>query len=449
MRTRRSKVCTFQRSSKYKADIFRYLAAEQKFSNIQVFDQRAEVGGVWNYSPISLEDKHFTVPRTRPTKLPDTAIWMRNTAEAQFVSPVYELLETNIPHTLMNYSDQAFPQGSSLFPKHEAVKQYLEAYAEDIRHMLSLQIQVSNVSRARRGWNITLLDLTSQTKRVETFDAVLVASGHYNDPFIPDIKGLADFAETYPESVSHSKFYRRPDQYAGKKVVVVGNSASGLDLSTQISTVSQVPVLVSEKTAPVTPVVDRTWVKMVPEISEFLTHKRAIRFSNGHVEENIDAVVFCTGYFYSFPFLASLKPSIVTDGAFARHLNEHILYNDDPTLAFLGIPQRVVPFPISEAQAAWVARIWSGRLLPPTHSEMTAWETQRFKEKGEGKAIHNLAFPKDVAYTNMLHERSLSAKKVSTLPSKGVGKIPPYWGADKAWVRGEIPVDQDCISCSG
>ncbi|KAH9886366.1 putative flavin dependent monooxygenase [Xylariomycetidae sp. FL2044] len=426
----------------------KYLLAEKKFSKIQVFEQRASVGGVWNYTSLNVVDKGFTVPRTSPTKLPDTAIWTDDASDVQFVSPVYDFLETNIPHTLMNYSDFSFPKGSSLFPKHAVVKQYLEDYtrASQLGPLLSLQTQVQRIRKVQSGshmcWEVTVLDLKTEETRSTEFDAVIVASGHYNDPFIPDIKGLAEFERKHPGCVSHSKFYRQPYQYEGKKVIIVGNSASGIDLSAQIATVCRKPIIVSEKTVPKVnpPAEDRTWAKMVPEIAEFLPEDRAVRFRDGSVEEDVDAVVFCTGYFYAFPFLESLSPPVITDGSYARRLYEHVLYIDDPTLAFLGIPQRVVPLPISEAQAGFVARAWADRLPLPARAEMEEWEARMLKEKGEGKSLHNLAFPKDVEYINRLHDTSILAKKRQGLDNDGVGKIPPYWGADKAWVRERFPL---------
>lgn len=178
---------------------------------------------------------------------------------------------------------------------------------------------------------------------------------------------------------------------------------------------------------------------MVPEIAEFVPADRAVRFSDGSVEANIDAVVFCTGYFYSFPFLDSTRYPLSPDGIWVRKLYEHILYIEDPTLAFLGIPQRIVPFPVAEAQAAFVARAWADRLALPCREEMLEWERCTIEQKGEGKFLHNLAFPRDVEYINRLYKASMSAKKVDDLENGGSGKIPPHWGADKAWVRERFP----------
>ncbi|OLN81969.1 Thiol-specific monooxygenase 6 [Colletotrichum chlorophyti] len=423
----------------------KYFLAEKKFSKVQVFEQRDTVGGVWTYTPLNVIDSDFSIPRTRPTKNPDTAIAVEGHDAKQFVSPVYDFLETNIPHTLMNYSDMKFPSKASLFPPHQVVKKYLEDYAEELKPIISLSTQVLSVKKAVKGtqvcWDVETRDLRKDKTSKAQFDAVLVASGHYNDPFIPDIPGLADFDKAHPGTISHSKFYRNPSQYENKKVIVVGNSASGIDLSAQISTVCKLPIIVSEKTVPKTPSEDRSsWARMVPEISEFIPEGRKVRFANGEVESDIDGIVFCTGYFYSFPFLRDLSPPVITDGAYAQNLYEHLLYIDDPTLAFAGIPQRIVPFPVSEGQAAYVARAWADRLRLPSRAEMKEWETRMLKEKGESKMLHNLAFPKDLEYINMLHTKSLEADKRPGLENDGVGKIPPFWDDEKRWTRERFPL---------
>lgn len=166
-----------------------------------------------------------------------------------------------------------------------------------------------------------------------------------------------------------------------------------------------------------------------------------MRFANGNVEKDVDAVVFCTGYHYSFPFLRGLEPSIVVpDGSHAANLWEHILYTEDPTLAFLSVPQRIVPFPVSEAQSGVIARMWADRLPAPPRTEMENWVQRLREEKGDSKALHNLAFPKDMIYINRLHGLSMRARRVPRLENDGAGKQPPYWGAEKAWTRERFPM---------
>ena len=76
------------------------------------------------------------VPQLNPNEPAEKPTWISQAGgskEAVFVSPLYDRLETNIPKELMCFSDKAFPSESQLFPKHEAVRNYLEEYAEEIK----------------------------------------------------------------------------------------------------------------------------------------------------------------------------------------------------------------------------------------------------------------------------------------------------------------------------
>ena len=182
---------------------------------MQAFEQRVTPGGVWNYTSLAKED-NFHVPREHPSSHPDEAISVEDGKRFEFITPVYEQLETNIPHTLMNFTDEKFPAGTPLFPRHETVLQYLKGYAEDVKIYIQFQAQVLDVQRLAGAWEIEILDLrTDQVSRIE-FDAVVVASGHFNDPYVPSIPGLVEFDQAHPGALLHSKFYRRPDTYAGK-----------------------------------------------------------------------------------------------------------------------------------------------------------------------------------------------------------------------------------------
>jgi len=50
-------------------------------------------------------------------------------------------------------------------------------------------------------------NLKTEEVSVSLFDAVIVANGHYNDPYVPKILGIREWNAAYPGSISHSKFY--------------------------------------------------------------------------------------------------------------------------------------------------------------------------------------------------------------------------------------------------
>ena len=61
------------------------------------------------------------------------------------------------------------------------------------------------------------------------FDAVVVATGRFNAPNIPPIIGLSEWANQYPEQISHSREYRIPEPYTNKIVLIVGAAVSAIE----------------------------------------------------------------------------------------------------------------------------------------------------------------------------------------------------------------------------
>lgn len=374
------------------------------------------------------------------------------------MSPMYDRLETNIPKSMMQYSDKPFREESQLFPTRDEVEQYLEEYADDVRHLIRFQTQVVDVSfsdlDATQGkWAVKTKSLERQLESEAQYDAVVVASGHYNVPYVPDIRGIAQWNSEYPGIISHSKLYRRPDDFKNKKAIIVGNAASGVDIGAQIGTVCKLPLLVSQRSASYLSPGAEAYKTEVPEIIEFLSptsSSRAVRFADGRVEQDIDAIVFCTGYLYSFPFLGSLNLPIISDGTRVQHVYQHIFYNDHPTLAFVGLPQKIIPFIISEAQAAVISRFWSGRLELPCQEELYLWEDTIIAERGAGKGFHTLGFPLDADYLDELCDWALEAKaNPATAENNGKGKLPSRWGEKERWDRERFPAIKKAFAQRG
>lgn len=222
----------------------------------------------------------------------------------------------------------------------------------------------------------------------------------------------------------------------------MGNSASGIDVSVQIAAVSQHPLLVSERSESPAYLNDNPNIKLVPEITQFDITDRTVYFTNGDIEKNVDHVLFCTGYLYSFPFLSSslTPPAATADGSRPSNLFQHIFYYPRPTLTFIGLPQKIIPFPLSEAQASVIARVYSGRLQLPPVSEMEDWETDWIAKHGSGKRFNVLGYPLDADYLNSLHEWSLRATRRDGLSNDGRGKSAPYWDEKDRWVRKLTPM---------
>ncbi|PSN74508.1 flavin-containing monooxygenase [Corynespora cassiicola Philippines] len=439
----------------------KYLRAEKAFDNIVLFEQRARSGGIWNYTPEDRDEDLFTIPQTNPRGRNQDPVWRERVGTyvksatngthgtngvskaASFLSPVYEKLETNIPRGLMGFQDLDWPQDSQLFPKHQTVLEYIETYGKEVEDLVQYETQVIDVQAVDEEhngkWTVKTRNLRSNSERTDTFDAVIVANGHFIVPYIPDIEAIREWNAKYPGLISHSKYYRRPEEFEGKKVVVVGNSASGVDISTQIAAFSQHPILWSSQSSSMFKPGSDTRKRELPPIAKFLPEKRGVVFEDGTTEHEIDAIVFATGYFYSLPFLENVKPELIGDGSHVQHTYKHLFYAPRPTLSFLVLNQRVIPFPVAEAQSAVLARVYSGRLSLPNLSEMVKWEEETIVENGNGRSFHVLPFPKDGNYINELASWSSTASPQDGLENDGHGKRPPVWGEWEFWCRENFP----------
>ncbi|KAJ9604724.1 monooxygenase [Cladophialophora chaetospira] len=434
----------------------KYLVAEKAFSTIDIYEQRDRVGGIWNLSE-PVRSKRIPIPQIDPRYGHDQNGAVSETLD--FESPLYDYLETNIPKQLMAFSDKPFPEDEPLFPSHQAVLRYLEQYAEDVRHSIRFSTAVKNVRPAsdasgKDKWDLTAETLTTKETVKERYDAIVIANGHYTIPYVPDIKGVKEWNSTYPGVILHSKAYRRPEDFQENKVIVIGNSASGLDIAVQLGKHARFPVLLSSRSASAFGTLPAGGYREdVDEIVEFLQPQenvqRAVRFKSGRIEKDVDAVIFATGYFYSYPFLSKVFPSVVTDGLRARGTFEHLFSIDHPTLAFPVINLKVIPFPLSQNQAAVVARVWSRRLQLPSTSEMRDWEQEVIQERGDGKHFHLKKFPEDAAQINGLFAWALKADKKEGLENDGIGKLGTNWNERQVWMRSRFPDIKAAYSASG
>jgi len=109
---------------------------------------------------------------------------------------------------------------------------------------------------------------------------------------------------------------------------------------------------------------------------------------DGTVVPDLDVIIFCTGYDYSFPFLS---PSIgVTWDVGTRRvgpLYKQLFHPLNPSLSFIGLPHSVVPFPLFEAQAMLVAEsVKSGFENLPGREERVAEANADYVGMGPNKS---------------------------------------------------------------
>ncbi len=107
-------------------------------------------------------------------------------------------------------------------------------------------------------------------------------------------------------------------------------------------------------------------IAVKPNISEF-TGGRTIRFED-FSEEEIDVIIYCTGYKITFPFF---DPDLLEAPDNRIPLYRRVVHPDLPGLYFIGLVQPLgAIMPIAEAQSEWVADLLEGAAELPNRRRM-------------------------------------------------------------------------------
>ncbi|XDG07450.1 hypothetical protein ABKA04_007065 [Annulohypoxylon sp. FPYF3050] len=431
------------------------LKAENYFERIRVFERRETAGGTWIFDADPKPDlkvqpgklpPEIDPPLEIPKDLPQTTA--PDQRERFSKTPIYNSLTTNVPDIAMSFSDRRFAYGP--FAPHYIPRQYLESYfsAHGTDSLLSLRTTVEDITKLSPStpsglsrWQLTLRKYDPvrhlDTWWAESFDAVILANGHYSVPYIPPVPGLESYIAKYPTRVQHSKYYRSPVPYTGKKVLVIGNSASGHDLTAELVLTTSLPVHQSRRTA-------SRWdgdvpppgISWKPVITSYSASTGSIHFSDGSVleEGGVDNVIYATGYKPSFPFWNRERNGGELYDYKANKLVGnylHTFFRAHPTLAIVGIP-RVLTFRSFEYQAIALARLFSGRNARelPGDGEQERWEREREERtKREGRKFHDVNWESGETFEWL--EALFDIAGLGTL--RGEGRIPPALTEEVIW----------------
>ncbi|KAK9460746.1 uncharacterized protein V1516DRAFT_435993 [Lipomyces oligophaga] len=407
---------------------------EKSFTEIKVFERNGYVGGLWNYS--SDVDAEIQVPSTNPHKSFQPSL--KDHEEKPFwPSPAYDSLITNVPGYLMMYTPLSPKEDRPFFIHRSDVVDYIVSYAKDIEDLIEFNTNVVDVHKRDGEWVVSFQKYEGTAPgpiETETFDAIAVAPGYFNIPFTPEVKGMKEFNTQFPGRITHAKTFRRADEFKDKIVLVVGNAASGTDIANQLVHVTGKKVYKSarsESTAPGRPYGEIIDVGVIEEFRP----DGSILVAGGTVLDDVDAVIYATGYLRSLPFMSDLNKTdkpLITNGIYVHHLYLHFIYIPDPTIVILGTPRFVLPFRVSQAQACYIARVWSGRLkLPPTPI-MENFVSRRFKAVGDSYQFHDLAAPlEDADFCDWISE-------LCRLAPGDYGMFPRPWPIEEREARKNI-----------
>ena len=375
----------------------RVLASDEYRYEPTIFEQNSFIGGQWNYD----------IEGTSST------------------SAVYKNLKTNLPCSVMQFSDFPFPNDPpESYVGLKEMRDYLLAYAEkhqlekylllnttvdsvDETFTVTYTVQIKSEKELPTRLNQTLIE-KNETYAIysEPFDGICVANGHYSEVYIPsDIPGMGK--QTF--RIIHSRSYREPEAYRNQCVVVVGGSHSGIDICGELAPVAR-QVILSLKQENIAHF-ERVLNLLRESGKQICTDYASTSFSLVSSIESIDhdtvyfqdrtsvkpdLIIFATGYEFHMPFLQG-KLQVDMDrlrrDRYLYPLYKQLFHADFPDgrLAFLAIPYRIVPFPLAEVQSHLIARVLSGKISLPTREKM-------LEEIDRSIIVHNRSYH----YVNMI-----------------------------------------------
>jgi dimethylaniline monooxygenase (N-oxide forming) len=353
------------------------------------------------------------------------------------VQASYPSLECNTSKSRTQFSDFPMPRHYPPYPHNVQMAAYFDAYVDHFgfRDRIRFNTEVRRATRtADGGWDVEV-----SGGSISHYDALVVANGHHREPRWPDPPFAGDFAGRQ----LHAHDYVGPDGFEGQSVVVLGMGNSAMDIAVELSGVAKTVYLASRRGAHIVPkfamgrpidtfnsalpvpwAVKRAFFNLIvrntigrphdaglpmpdhrlgeahPTVSQTITQKvregavvpkpniaalagTAVHFSDGSSVE-AEAIIYCTGYNVSFPFLDRDVMHVVDNRVSLFH---QVFPPDVPGLMFIGLVQ---PFgalmPVAEAQAEWVADHLAGGYMLPSRDVMLA-QIRREREARERQFI--------------------------------------------------------------
>ncbi len=275
----------------------------------------------------------------------------------------YESLRLFSPARYSALPGLPFPGDPDRYPARNEVIAYLDDYAAHFGLPVCTNARVITVHRKETAFRVLIAD----GARLETV-TLIAATGSFHRPYLPVVPGQ----ELFRGQLLHSSAYRSPDAYHAQRIVVVGGGNSAVQIAVELAQVARV-TLATRAAVTFTPqrILGRDihfWARLlglerVPlgshvrlrELNPVLDpgiYRHALRsgalnrqplftafmpkgviWADGE-RENVDTVIFATGYRPNLDYLAGLDAL----DSMGRPRQRAGVSLSTPGLYFVGLP---------------------------------------------------------------------------------------------------------------
>jgi trimethylamine monooxygenase len=288
----------------------------------------------------------------------------------QYGEPVhcsmYRYLWSNGPKEGLEFADYGFEEhfGKPIasYPPRAVLFDYIEGRVKKagVRHWIRFNSPVRHVRYDEHEgmFHVTVQDNEKDAEYTEEFDHVIVASGHFSTPNVPDYPGF----ENFNGRILHAHDFRDAMEFKDKDILLVGSSYSAEDIGSQCWKYggSQCwkygarTITTSYRTAPMGYKWPDNW-----EEKPLLTGVN-----------KIDAIILCTGYLHHFPFMEESLRLRTENRLAPADLYKTVVWQHNPKLLYLGMQDQWYTFNMFDAQAWYARDVIMGRIELPSQAEM-------------------------------------------------------------------------------
>ena len=397
------------------------------------------------------------------------------------MSSAYRSLHINSSRELMSFKAMPMPDDYPDYPSHQHIARYFDAYAErfGLVDRIRFNTEVVDVAPVGEEWEVTV-QAEDGERLTDRYRAVLVANGHHWNPRWPEPPFPG--ADAFEGEQLHAHYYREPDVLQGKRVLVLGIGNSAVDIAVESSRIADATFLAMRRGAYVLPKYlggkpiddaspafmsymplavqralmsrmlkvaigemtdyglpkpDHKLLEAHPTVSSELLPRighgdiavkpnidrfaggRTVRFVDGSAEE-IDLVVYCTGYRISFPFFSA---EVFEAKENRMPLYRRVVAPERPGLYFIGFIQPLGPImPIAEAQSEWIADLIEGRAALPSVGEMReeiVAEERRMRKRYVASKRHTIQVDFHPYLREIRRERKQGAQRAAERRAEG------------------------------